>query len=185
MKVLLAGATGAIGTPLIGKLLADGHAVFGMTQSAERAADLNAKGAEAVVADVLDAASVSQAVSRVRPEVIINELTSLPKHYTPEDMKAAAPRDAEVRSKGHANLLAAARATNCRRYLLQSAAFWYAPGDGLADEASLFAFEASPGIAAGSRGYADLEAALSAQPETRRHHTALRIFLRARNLVYE
>ena len=42
MKVLLAGATGAIGSPLIGKLLAAGHAVFGMTQSSERAADLNA-----------------------------------------------------------------------------------------------------------------------------------------------
>ena len=99
MKVLLAGATGAIGSPLIGKLLADGHAVFGMTQSAQRAADLNAKGAEAIIADVLDAASVSKAISRIRPVAIINELTSLPKRYTPEEMEAAGPRDAEVRIK--------------------------------------------------------------------------------------
>ncbi len=165
MKVLLAGATGAIGTPLIGKLLGDGHAVFGMTQSSERAADLNAKGAEAIVADVLDAASVSEAVSRVRPVAIINELTSLPKHYTPEEMKAAAPRDAEVRIKGNANLLAAARAANCRRYILQSAAYWYAPGAGPADETESFAFDAPPGIAADCRRYADLEASILKQPE--------------------
>ena len=165
MKVLLAGATGAIGTPLIGKLLAAGHAVFGMTQSSERAADLNAKGAEAVVADVLDAASVRDAVSRIHPEAIINELTSLPKHYTPEEMKAAAPRDTEVRIKGNANLLAAAGAANCRRYILQSAGYWYAPGAGPADENRPFAFDASPGIAAGCRRYADLEATILKEPE--------------------
>jgi nucleoside-diphosphate-sugar epimerase len=60
---------------------------------------------------------------------------------------------------GNANLLAAARATNCRRYVLQSCAFWYAPGPGLADETTPFAFDASPGIATGCRTYADLEAA--------------------------
>jgi nucleoside-diphosphate-sugar epimerase len=74
-------------------------------------------------------------------------------------MKAAAARDKEVRVKGNANLLAAARATNCRRYLLQSSGFWYAPGPGLADEAASFAFDASPGIAAGCRNYANLEEA--------------------------
>src|SRR5271165_2664880 len=165
MRVLLAGATGAIGTPLIGFLVRDAHAVFGMTQSLERAATLTAKGAEAIVADVLDAASVADAVGRIRPDVIINELTALPKHYTPEDMKAAAPRDAEVRVKGHANLLAAARAANCRRYILQSAAYCYAPGPGLADENAPFAFDSSPGIATGCRRYADLEAAILEQPE--------------------
>jgi hypothetical protein len=102
-----------------------------------------------VVTDVRDAASVLEVVQHTKPDVIVNELTSLPKHYTPEEMKAAAERDKEVRVKGNANLLAAARATNCRRYVLQSSAFWYAPGAGLADETASFAFAASPGIAAG------------------------------------
>jgi nucleoside-diphosphate-sugar epimerase len=164
MKVLLAGATGAIGSPLISKLLGDGHAVFGMTQSTDRAADLNAKGAQAIVADVLDAASVAGAVSKVRPDAIINELTALPKKYTPASMKAAAPRDAEVRLIGNANLLAAANSVNCRRYILQSGGYWYAPGEGPADENAPFAFEASPGIAAGCRRYAELEAAVLEQP---------------------
>src|SRR5271165_3653340 len=165
MKVLLAGATGAIGAPLIEKLLVDGHAVFGITQSPDKADAIAAKGAEAIIADVLDAASVGEAVTRVRPDAIINELTSLPKHYTPEEMKAAAPRDMEVRIKGHANLLEAGRAADCRRYILQSAAFWYAPGDGPADESAPFAFDASPGIAAGCQRYADLESALLELPE--------------------
>jgi hypothetical protein len=102
---------------------------------------------------------VLDAVRHTRPDAIINELTSLPKRYTPQEMQAAGARDTELRVKGNANLLAAARATNCRAYLLQSSAFWYAPGPGLADETASFAFDASPGVAAGCRTYADLEAA--------------------------
>ena len=74
-------------------------------------------------------------------------------------MSAAAARNKEVRLKGNTNLLAAAGASNCRRSVLQSAAFWYAPGPGLADENEAFAFDASPFIAAGCRNYAGLEAA--------------------------
>ncbi len=152
MKVLIAGATGAIGKPLLSYLGDGGHERFALVRSAKTNGEIAAKGAEAIVADA--------AVRHVKPDVIINELTALPKHYTPEEMKAAAPRDKEVRVKGNANLLAAARAANCRRYVLQSSAFWYAPGPGLADETASFAFEASPGIADGCRTYADLESAV-------------------------
>jgi 2-alkyl-3-oxoalkanoate reductase len=47
---------------------------------------------------------------------------------------------------------------------LQSSAFWYAPGDGLADESASFAFDASAAVAAGARRYAKLEAAALATP---------------------
>ena len=159
MKVLIAGATGAIGKPLLGCLDDAGHQLFAMVRSPKAAGTIETKNAHEVVADVLDAASVLEVIWHIKPDVIINELTSLPKHYTPEEMEAAAARDKEVRVKGNANLLAAARATNCRRYVLQSSAFWYAPGPGLANETASFAFDASPGIAAGCRTYADLEAA--------------------------
>ena len=159
MKVLIAGATGAIGKPLLSYLNDADHELFAFVRSAKRNGELAAKGAEAIVADALDAASVLKAVRHVKPDVIINELTALPKHYTPEEMKAASPRDKEVRVKGNANLLTAARAANCRRYVLQSSAFWYAPGPGLADETVSFAFDASPGIADGCRTYTDLESA--------------------------
>ena len=156
MKVLVAGATGAIGKPLLCCLGDAGHDVFALIRPAKRNKEVVAN---QVAADVLDAASVLQAVRHIKPDAIINELTALPKHYTSEEMKAAAPRDKEVRVKGNANLLAAAHAANCRRYILQSSAFWYAPGPGLAEEREPFAFDASPRIAAGCRTYADLETA--------------------------
>jgi hypothetical protein len=56
----------------------------------------------------------------------------------------------------------ALRDAGVRRYLLQSSAFWYAPGDGLADESAPFAVDASPAVAAGTRRYAELETAASA-----------------------
>jgi nucleoside-diphosphate-sugar epimerase len=166
MKVLIAGATGAIGKPLLSCLDDAGCELFALVRSRKAAGKREATRAHEIVADALDAASVLEAVQHTKPDVIINELTSLPKHYTPDEMKAAAARDKDVRVKGNANLLAAARATNCRRYLLQSSAFWYAPGPGLADETVSFAFDASPGIAAGCRTYADLEAAAQeSEPE--------------------
>jgi len=159
MKVLIAGATGAIGKPLLSCLDDAGHELFALVRSRQAGGAHEATRVHELVADALDPASVLDVVQHTKPDVIINELTSLPKHYTPEEMKAAATRDKEVRVKGNANLLAAARATNCRRYVLQSSAFWYAPGPGLADETGSFAFDASPGVASGCRTYADLEAA--------------------------
>ena len=51
-----------------------------------------------------------------------------------------------------------------RRYLLPSSAFWYAPGEGLADESTPFAFDGTPAVAAGTRRYAEMEAAASDTP---------------------
>lgn len=157
MRILIAGATGAIGKPLLTCLSDSGHQLFALVRSPRSAKATDADTVTEVVADALDAAAVLQAVQQIKPDAIINELTALPKHYTPTDMATAAPRDKEVRVNGNANLLTAARATNCRRYILQSSGFWYAPGSGLADESAPFAFGASPGVAAGCRTYADLE----------------------------
>ncbi|MFM9266662.1 hypothetical protein [Tychonema sp. BBK16] len=71
---------------------------------------------------------------RAQPEVAIEQLTSLPKTYTPESMQAAAPLNDRIRLEGGANVLAAAQAAGVRRYIRQSIAFWAIPGAGLADE---------------------------------------------------
>lgn len=165
MRVLIAGATGAIGAPLVRELSRRAVSVVGMVRSDEERQALAAAGAEAVMADARDAAAVMEAVRHTRPEAIVNELTALPKHYTPAEMRRSAERDRATRLEGHQHLLAAARASGVRRYVLQSCGFWYAPGAGLADEATPFATEASPGIAAGVRTYERLEAALEATPE--------------------
>ena len=157
MRVLLAGATGAIGRPLIHGLKQHGHSVFGLVRSAESARIVTEMGAEALTGDALDPASVGTAIARVLPDAVINELTSLPRHYTPAEMQAAAERDTRVRREGNINLLAGMRESRVRRYVLQSSGFWYAPGPGLADESSPLAVDASPGVAAGARLYVELE----------------------------
>ena len=56
MKVFVAGASGAIGRPLVRQLVAAGHEVTGTTRREERAEEIRAAGATAVVCDVFDAA---------------------------------------------------------------------------------------------------------------------------------
>lgn len=111
VKVFIAGASSDIGKPLLRCPDEAGHETFALVRSAEAAGTLEAKSAQEVVASALDAASVLEVVQHTKPDVIVNELTSLPKHYTPEEMKAAAARDKEVRVKRKANL-PAGRARN-------------------------------------------------------------------------
>ena len=164
MRILIAGASGAIGPPLVRRLRANQHEVFALTRSPDSAPALKEIGAEPVIADALDAAAVKAAVGRIRPDAVINELTSLPRHYTPAEMKAAAERDRKVRVEGNINLLALLRDSGVRRYLLQSSGFWYAPGGGLANESVPFISSASPGVEASARTFMELEARASATP---------------------
>jgi nucleoside-diphosphate-sugar epimerase len=157
MKVFVAGATGAIGRPMIEQLLQEGHDVIGMARNNEAARQLQQQGATAEIADALDAKVVNSSLARTQPEVVINQLTALPKRYSPDTMRDAAPIDRHLRQDGGTILQSAAKENGVRRYILQSGAFWYEPGDGLADESSGFAVGASPYIADGSRFYRDLE----------------------------
>ena len=140
MRVVLAGATGAIGRPLIRHLKDAGHTVFGLARSPESARALSEAGAGAVTADALNAAAVRAAIARIRPDAVINELTALPAHYTDGGDESCRPHaTTQVRYQGNANLLAAIGEAGVRRYILQSSGFWYAPGAGLADESEQFA----------------------------------------------
>jgi 2-alkyl-3-oxoalkanoate reductase len=157
MKVFIAGATGAVGHPLISHLIAAGHDVVGMTSSERGLQTLREAGAKGVVANALDAQAVQAAMSKARPDAVIEELTSLPKHYTPEEMRAAADRDRTVRLEGGRNLQNAARAAGARRYIVQSTGFFYAPGPGLATETEPLALDASPAVSASVRTYIQIE----------------------------
>jgi 2-alkyl-3-oxoalkanoate reductase len=159
MRVLLAGATGAIGRQLIGGLKRHGHRVFGLARSPESARTLAEMAVEGLIGDARDASALQGAIARVRADAVINELTSLPRRYTPAEMKAAAQRDSGVRREGNINLLAGMRESGVRRYVLQASGFLYAPGPGLADESSPLAVDASPGVAASARTYLELESA--------------------------
>ena len=67
MKVFVAGATGVIGRSLLPRLCDAGHEVIGMTRSAERADQVRALGARAVVGDALDADGLRTVVCDVGP----------------------------------------------------------------------------------------------------------------------
>ena len=165
MKIFIAGGTGAIGRPLIAELLAKGHAVAALTRSPEKAQALVKQGIEPAIADVFDSEAVNVAVSRAQPEIVIEQLTALPKTYTRQSMNAAAALNNRIRLEGGANMLAAAQAAGVRRYLRQSVAFYAIPGPGLADEETPLAFDASPAIAAGAREISDLEQHLLGNPQ--------------------
>lgn len=164
MKFFVAGATGAIGRPLVAKLLAKGHTVVALTRSAEDAPALIEKGIEPAIADVFDPDAIEEVLSRAQPEVVIEQLTALPRTYTRESMAAAGPRNTRIRLEGGANVLAAARAAGVRRYLRQSIAFWAVPGPGLADEETPLALDASPAVAADARLVTELEHRLLGSP---------------------
>jgi len=164
MKIFIAGGTGAIGRPLTAQLLAKGHDLVALTRSPERAQALAKQGIEPAIADVFDPDAVKAAVSRARPEVVIEQLTALPRTYTRESMNAAAALNNRIRLEGGANVLAAAQAAGVRRYLKQSIAFWAVPGQGLADEETPLALDASPAVAAEARVVTEIEHHLLESP---------------------
>jgi nucleoside-diphosphate-sugar epimerase len=128
MRVFLAGATGAIGRQLVPLLLAGGHQVTGMTRSPERARELEAQGAQSVVADALDEAAVRAAVANARPEAVIHQLTAIPARLDPRTIERDFALTNRLRSEGTRYLVAAAREAGARRLIAQSIVFAYAPG---------------------------------------------------------
>ncbi|HVY96291.1 MAG TPA: NAD(P)-dependent oxidoreductase, partial [Solirubrobacterales bacterium] len=156
MRVFVAGASGAIGTPLVRRLVAGGHEVTGMTRREERAERLRAGGAEAVVCDVYDAERLSEVVAAARPEAVVHLLTALPPKFSPRsDYLAATNR---VRTEGTRNLVAAARAAGAARLVAESVAFFYAAaGDRVKDEESPLAESAPGNFGAALEAVKDLE----------------------------
>ena len=173
MRVLVAGASGVIGRPLVTQLVAAGHTVVGMTRSDRGAQALRALGAEPVVADALDAAAVEHAVRGARPEVVIEELTALPRHYTPEAMRDALAASNQVRTVGGANVQAAAERAGAHRYIAQSGCYYYVPGPGLATEETSFAVDAPPLIAGGARALLGIENRVLGLPARRTRRSRL------------
>jgi 2-alkyl-3-oxoalkanoate reductase len=164
MKIFIAGGTGAIGRPLIAELLAKGHNIVALTRSHERAQALVEQGIEPAIADVFDADALNAVVRRAQPEIVIEQLTALPKTYTREALNAAAAFNTRIRVEGGANVLAAGQAAGVRRYLRQSIAFRAVPGPGLANEETPLAFDASPAVAADACVVAELERCLLRNP---------------------
>ncbi len=129
MKVFVAGASGVIGQPLVRQLVAAGHEVAGTTSKQENAARVEAAGGTPIVCDALDAEAVKAAVRESAPEVVISQLTRLPREYNPRKIDYGPTNRA--RAEGGHNLMEAAREAGARRFITQSVAFIYAPEGGM------------------------------------------------------
>jgi nucleoside-diphosphate-sugar epimerase len=77
VRVFVAGGTGVIGRRLVPQLVARGHQVTATTTGPGKLRLLEQLGADAVVMDGLDAASVGEAVAAARPDAIVHQMTAI------------------------------------------------------------------------------------------------------------
>jgi len=161
MKVFVAGASGAIGRPLVPRLIAGGHEVTGTTRSEGSAEAIRAAGASAAIVDALDADALHEAVERAAPEVVVHELTALPERFNPRK-RGLYDATNRIRREGTRNLLDAARAAGVRRFVCQSIAFAYAPRERpeVMDEEAPLNLDAPPPFSEGMRVIAEMERAV-------------------------
>ena len=124
MKVFVAGATGALGKQLVPRLVADDHAVVGMTRSASKRDLLHAMGARSIIADALDPEDVARAVAEAEPDVIVHQLTALGRSLDMRHFDRDFALTNRLRTEGTDHLLAAGHAVGIRRFVAQSYAGW-------------------------------------------------------------
>lgn len=153
----MAGASGAIGRPLVRQLVEAGHAVTGMTRREDRAGEIRAAGAEAVICDALDAPALEAAVRQAAPEVVVHLLTALPARidYRADDPLGPTNR---IRREGTRNLVAAASAAGAQRLVAESFSPLYEQeGSWVKSEEDGLALAAPPPFGEAAAALAELE----------------------------
>jgi 2-alkyl-3-oxoalkanoate reductase len=120
MRVLVVGASGAIGTRLVPQLIDHGHEVIGTFRSPANAGRVRAFGAKAVALDLLDAGAVRKGVLDIKPEAIIHQATALAGARFGRNLDRTFAPTNRLRTEGTDALLAAAREAGVRRFVAQS-----------------------------------------------------------------
>ena len=156
----MAGANGAIGTPLTRLLLSRGHQVIGLIRNPDGAAGLRELGAQPIAADALDREALLRAVNGVAADAIIHELTSLRK---PPLRASGMTITNRLREQGTTNLLAVADRIGASRIVTQSIILGY----GFRDHGDRIISEQEPfGVLAGDMTDAAIAAMHSAETQT-------------------
>jgi nucleoside-diphosphate-sugar epimerase len=123
VRVFVAGGTGVLGRRLVPQLVARGHQVTATSTGEAKLGLLERLGADAVVMDGLDPASVGAAVARAEPDAIVHQMTAIGtadiKHM--DRWFAATNR---LRTEGTDHLLAAAGAAGVANVVAQGYACW-------------------------------------------------------------
>jgi 2-alkyl-3-oxoalkanoate reductase len=120
MRVLVIGATGAIGIPLLRRLRERGHEVIGTSRSSSKFEELQALGAEPIVLDALNREAVRSALVDTRPDAAIYEATALANVSDFKHFDRSFAQTNRLRTEGIDILLAAAREAEVRRIIAQS-----------------------------------------------------------------
>jgi nucleoside-diphosphate-sugar epimerase len=124
MRIFVAGGTGVVGRRLVAQLVARGHEVTATTSSAGKLAALEKLGAEAVVMDGLDAASVAAAVAAARPDAIVHQMTAIASKPDMKHMDRWFATTNRLRTEGTDHLLAAAATSGVSHFVAQSYGGW-------------------------------------------------------------
>ncbi len=124
MRVLVAGASGAIGSRLVPQLVERGHEVVGSSRSPEKSNHLASLGAEAIALDLLDPAAVRKAVTAARPDAIIHQATALSGLSDVKNPDRTFAQTNRLRTEGTDALLAAGREAGVGRFIAQSFTSW-------------------------------------------------------------
>ena len=126
MRVVVAGATGAIGVPLVLALIDHGHEVIGLTRSARSAAENSDLWSGAIVADALDAESLRSAARPIKADAVIHQMTALTR---PPIRYRDLNQTNDLRIRGTRHLLELATAVGATRFVTQSFLGGYGYGD--------------------------------------------------------
>ena len=144
MRILVAGATGAIGLNLVPQLIAAGHSVVGTTRTAAKTEIIRRMGAEPAVVDGLDAPAIRRTVLAAGPEVIVDQMTDLAAVTDLRHFDRAFATTNQLRTQGTDFLLAAAREAGVKRFIAQSFCGWTYGRDGEAVKTETDALDADP-----------------------------------------
>jgi len=124
MRILVAGAAGALGRHLVPRLIVAGHQVVGTTRHPAKTDAIRRLGGEPAVVDGLDGARVREVVLSIRPEVIVHEMTDLSSTADLRHFDRVFATSNRLRSAGLDHLLAAAREASVKRIIAQSFCSW-------------------------------------------------------------
>jgi nucleoside-diphosphate-sugar epimerase len=124
MRILLAGASGAIGRTLIPLLVEQQHEVFGLFRNPAHSDLVRSLGATPVIADVFDGQAIHARFDEIRPQAVIHQLTAIPQRIDLRHMQRDFELTNRLRTEGTRNLASAAVHVGVERFLAQSFAGW-------------------------------------------------------------
>jgi nucleoside-diphosphate-sugar epimerase len=124
MRILLAGASGAIGRTLIPLLVEQHHEVFGAFRNPTHQNLVGSLGATPVILDILDGAAVDARVAEIKPQVIIHQATAISPRLDLRHFDREFEATNRLRTEGTRNLTTAAVRAGVERFIAQSFAGW-------------------------------------------------------------